>query len=96
LTWWIISLVIMCLYSFIVIPCALFAYCFLVWSLYLVLRGETSYEHDYRTADRALNSRGCCGNFQQIFGKNPALWLIPTLVPTSNELLLEKVATSVV
>ncbi|CUG06383.1 zinc finger protein, putative [Bodo saltans] len=66
------------MYTFTVIPCWILALIFLFKTIFNALRNVTTYEEHVRTA--GMHSKGWRGNLVEVFGRNAALWWIPTMV----------------
>lgn len=80
----IVALVLMIMYTFVVVPCAMLAFSFIWMGFSLVLRNETTYERDHDHGARLLYNKGLMQNWCEVFGNNPLLWCIPTLVEATN------------
>lgn len=79
--WGVVATVMLVFYTIIVLPCSLFGVIFLFWATFLVLRNETSLENSYVRRKKISNDKGCFRNICEVFGRNPLLWLVPTLQP---------------
>ena len=65
---------VLCAYTLCVLPMTPFATCFLGWTLFLVTRNTTTYDH---TSKDHRHDKGLLCNVQEVMGRNPLLWLVP-------------------
>lgn len=82
-----LHLILIIFYSVIVFVCGIFAFVFLVSTVYQMLRDETTIEAEHAERHKVPGAarKGICQNVCSVMGPSPLMWLVPELRPLEIE-----------